>query len=458
MAEQGDAALLRRIEMLEAENTALRAQVNDAPGVTGPDGAAHPAARRRARWWAWTLLATVLIVVGAILAPVAAVSAWAKAVLTDTEGFVSSYAPLAQDPAVQRFVTDQTMLVITQQLDIRQITSDVIDGITDLGTGPRASEALNLLKGPAASGLLSLVESGVSNFVTSDSFADVWASALRVSHTQLLAALQNDPGSAVRLGGDGTVGIQLGPIVVAVKEALIAQGIDIAAGIPTVDRTIVVARSEALPNVQMAYGLTVWAGDWLPWIVIAMLTAGVLVARRRATALICAAVALALSMAVTIAALAVGRILFADAMDPAMLPADVAGRLYEAVATGIRATAVAVLVLAVVVALVGWLAGPFDVPRRLRGLFSAGAARIRGAAEERGLSTGRVGEWLYAQRSAVRVAIAVVFAAVVLFVRPLTPALTIWSLVIAAIALAVLEVVQRPIVLVPEDADVPIRG
>ncbi|MFP3787073.1 hypothetical protein, partial [Burkholderia sp. SIMBA_024] len=82
-----------------------------------------------------------------------------------------------------------------------------------LGTGERATRALELLKGPAAEGVQSLVTTVVTRFVESDAFADVWASALRVTHAQVTGALQNDPSAAVTLGEGGTIGIQLAPII-----------------------------------------------------------------------------------------------------------------------------------------------------------------------------------------------------------------------------------------------------
>lgn len=455
MAGRTEAELLQRIAALESENAVLRRVATAELADSGQSGA--PSAHRKQRGRGWTLLATVLIVVGAILAPLAVVSSWAKAVLTDTDRFVATYAPLADDPAIQAYLTDQTLVVINQQVDIPALTSDVIDGITSLGTGPRATDALNLLKGPAASGIQSLIQTGVSQFVSSDAFAEVWTSALRVSHSQLIAAMQNDPDAAVALGGDGTVGIQLRPIIDAVKAALVAQGIDLAEQIPSVDRTIVVARSDALPTVQLAYGLVLSAGDWLPWIAILFLALGVLVARRRSVAVIGAAVALAVSMALVTATFAVGSLLFVSSVSPTLLPADVASLVFETVARDMRATTVAVLVLAVAVAIVGWLAGPFALPRRLRGLARAGATRIRNAAEARGIRSGRTGEWLYAQRVLVRVVIGVIAASVVLFVRPLTPGLTVWTLVLTAFVLAVLDVVQRPVVIVPDKAETDSR-
>ena len=448
MADLSNVDLLRRIEELEAENDALREQDTvQRPASAGLQASAGRP--RKQRGWAWTLLATVLIVIGAVLAPVALVASWSKVALTDTERFVATYAPLAADPQIQAYITDQALTVINQQIDIPSITADVIDGITDLGTGPRATEALQLLKGPAASGVQSLLENGVTSFVESEAFANVWATALRVSHTQFVKAMGSDPQAALQVGDDGSIGIQLGPIIEAVKSALLDRGISLANQIPEVDRTIVVAQSDALGSLRLAYSLAVTAGAWLPWIAILFLALGVLVARRRAIALIWAAIALALSMALSLAGFAVGNIALVSALSPAVLPSGVAGLLYETVAGDMRTTAIAVMVLAIVVALVGWLAGPFEVPRRLRGLASETAGAIRGAAERRGITTGRVGVWMYTRRMLLRAVIAVVAAAVVLLVRPLTIGLTLWTLVIAVVALAILELVQRPVITVP---------
>src|SRR4051812_13834849 len=271
--------LLRRIEELEAENQALRDQAPPPAMPPADRGTAAPPLRKRT--WGWTLLSTVLITIGAILAPFAVAASWTKVALTNTDQFVATYAPLADDPQIQAYVADQTMTVINQKLDIPQLTSDVIDGITSLGTGPRATQALEALKGPAASGLQTLIRTGVTRFVASDAFANVWASALRLSYSQLIAALQNDPNAALTIGKNGTIGIELGPIVDAVKTALVNQGIGIAAQIPAVNRTIVVAQSDTLPQIQVAYGVAVSLGAWLPWIALLLLALGVVVSRRR---------------------------------------------------------------------------------------------------------------------------------------------------------------------------------
>ena len=435
--------LEQRIALLEAENAALRDRVVEVP---------EPSPRARSR--AWALLSAVLVLIGVLLAPVAIVATWVRADLTDTDRFVSTFAPLARDDDVRDFVTAQTMVVITDAVDIEQLTSELVDGITALGTPPRATDALNALKGPAAAGIRSLIESRIAAFVRSDAFADVWSTALRVTHRQLVATMADDPDAAVRLGGDGTIGVQLGPIIDAAKTALVEQGIGFASQIPTVNRTITVAQSDSLPAVQLGYGLAVAAGIWLPWVALAFLAAGVLVARRRSVALIATAVVLAVVMAVVLIGLAVGRALFVTSVSPGLLPTGVADELVERVAGPMRDTTIAVLVLALVVAIVGWLAGPFDTPRRLRGLATSVSARLRGFGEAHNVTTGRVGEWVYRQRTLLRAAVAVLASLVVVLGRPLTVPLIVWTLVVAVVVLAALELVQRPpAVVVVEEYD-----
>lgn len=459
MARITNSDLLQRIAQLESENAELRETIENGPTQPLPPldgtaaGALTTAPRKHTRSWAWTLLAAVLILIGALLAPVAVVSSWAKVQLTDTDAFVAAYAPLANDPGVQSFITNETMDVIQENVDVPAITSQVVDGITSLGTGPAATRALEALKGPAAQGILSLMRSTVDGFVRSDAFAQVWQEALRTSHAQLVATMQNDPKAAIAVGSDGSVGVQLGPIIDRAKEILVKQGLTFASQIPSVDRTITIAQNSSLPTIQLFYGVAVAAGAWLPWVVLLFLAAGVVVARRRALALVWAAVALAVSMAIIVAGIAIGRLVFVGSVSPSLIPAGVARTVFDTLTTAMKDTGVAVLVLAIVVAIVAWYSGPFGVPRKLRGFFGSGVVWVRDAAERHGITTGRTGEWIYAQRALLRAAVAVIAAAIVLFVRPLTPGLIIWTLVIAALVVAILELVQRPVITVPETAD-----
>jgi hypothetical protein len=57
----------------------------------------------------------------------------------------------------------------------------------------------------------------------------------------------------------------------------------------------------------------------------------------------------------------------------------------------------------------------------------------------------------------LRAAVAVIAAAIVLLVRPLTVGLTLWTLVLAVVVVGILELVQRPVITVPATAEENVR-
>jgi hypothetical protein len=438
--EQADADLSERLARLEAENSALRTELEARPSGV-PDGQG-PTRRPRGPWW--TVLATVLILIGCLLAPLAVISGWAKSTLTDTDTFVATYAPLAHNPEVQSFVVDQAAVAVNQHVDVEQLTSEVIDGIKELGTRPRASAALDALKGPATQGIQTLIHNGITAFVGSDAFAQSWERALRFSHTQLLATLSNDPQALIAAQSDGTIGVQLGPIVEDVKAALLARGVSIASRIPAVDRTIPIAQADQIPSIQAAYRTIIAVGSWLPWVALISLTAGVLVARRRSVALLWAAVGLGLSMLVLVLGFAIGRAVLLTAVPAALVPGNVTTVLYDTATAAMKDTATVGLVLAITIAVVGWFAGPFQAPRKLRGFYTDGLAGMRRNAEQHGVTTGRVGDWLYAQRRVLHVVIGLAALAALILIRPLSFADIMVTLLITVLALIILSIVERP--------------
>ena len=438
MNAESDAELRERLARLESENTALRTPLE------GQRAVAAPASGRRSRGRGWTVLAVCLIVLGCVMAPLAVVGGWAKSTLTDTDAFVATYAPLAHDPEVQAFVINQATAEINAKLNLEQLTTEVLDGIKALGTRPAASAALEALKGPAVQGLQTVIRNGVTEFVSSEAFAESWERALRISHTQLLATLNNDPDALVTAQSDGTIGIQLGPIVEDVKAALVGRGVSIAARIPAVDRTIPIAMSDQIGTVQAGYRAVVAVGSWLPWVALIFLTAGVLVARRRSVALVGAAVGLGLSMLVLVLGFAVGRAVLVTAIPAALVPATVTTLFYDTATTPMRDTAVIGVVLALAIAIVGWFAGPFGLPRKLRSLYADGVGAVRRSAEQHNVTTGRAGDWVYAQRRVLHVVIALGATAAIILLRPLSVSDIVGTLVVAVIAVIIVSLIERP--------------
>ena len=303
-----------------------------------------------------------LIVIGAILAPVAIVSNWAVAELTDTNAFVDTFAPLAQDPDVQQLVATTVSDAINEQVDIPALTGPVFEGLGQ-NLGPVASAGLGVLDDVLAAAVRGVVTTTVERFVASDTFASVFEEALRVSHAQVIAALRND-GTVVTFA-EGAFGIQLGPIVEAAKSALADRGLAFAANIPEVDRTIVIVKSNALAQAQVAYSWSVGIAGWMPWVALLLLVAGTLIAGGTVFSVVFSAGGVAVAMVIMLVGLAVGRAIVIREFVAADLPQGVAERVFDQVLGRMYATAITVLIVALVVAVATWLFQRFELGRRL---------------------------------------------------------------------------------------------
>jgi hypothetical protein len=446
MARMTNSELAVMVEQLQAENERLKAEARLAETVPlEPLGGAEAGVRRRGGARRGRTVASVaLVVIGLILAPVAVAATWTQSQLADTEAFVETFSPLAKDPAVQAFVIDEVMTAVEQQVDFEKTTSDVFDAVDQLGLPPAASAALSALKKPAALGLQSLASTVVTNFVQSPAFADIWEQALRVSHQQLVAAMTNDPSAALSISSSGELSIQLGPIIQAVKKAMVDQGLGFADAIPAVDMNIVVAKSDSFGQLTLAYGLAVSLGIWLPWIALAFLVAGVVAAKRRTVALFWTGLSLGVLMVLLGIGLRIGNLVTVASIAPRYVPIDAAGVIYDAVTSMIASTVVALAVLAFTVMVIAWAVGPYRPAPALRRAFGDAATKLRAVGDARGISTGAFGRVLGKQRVLIQVLIGVAAAALILFVRPLSTGQIIWTAVIAVVLLLLVEVLQRP--------------
>ncbi|WP_438856410.1 hypothetical protein [Agromyces sp. M3QZ16-3] len=444
-ATNTDDDLRARVAQLEAENARLRADAAETRDLSADVAAAASAAparpkRRRGR----TVAAVVLVVVGLLLAPIAVITAWARAELVDTDRFVATFGPLAEDPAVQAFLADEVTTAIEEQVDIPQLTSDLFDGIKALDLPPRAEDALSLLEAPAAQGLSSLLSSTVDRVIQSEAFANVWDATLRASHTQMVAALQGDPNAMLEIGGDGTLSVQLGPIIEAVKDRLSEQGVGFASAIPVVERSVQVAQADSLVLVQTVYALAVAVGTWVPLIALLLLIAGVVVAKRRSVALAWTAGGFALVMLLTLAGFGTGKLFFVGTVSPSIMPKDAAEAIFGGLTELMVSTFTALTVLAIALAIIAWLSGPWSTSRRVRGFSDDAFGAVRKSAAEHGITTGRFGIGLHRWRVAAYAVIAVVASLFLWFSRPLQTSTVVWTVVLALLAVLLVELLRRP--------------
>lgn len=435
MGDQADTDALRaRLAELEAENRQLKktqAKFDEAGGQK---------AKGRLRASA----AVILVLIGALLAPVAVIGTWARAQLVDTDRFVQTFAPLAQKPEVQSFVAKEVTNGIEQSVDIDAMVSDLFDGIAQLDLPPAAAQTLPLLEGTAANGVRSLIGSGVETVVESPQFSSVWETTLRETHRRAVAVIQGDPNSMLQLSDDGTLSLSLGIVITEVKTALTNQGIGFADAIPVIDRSVPILASNSLVLVRTLYQVAITVGFWLPWVALGALVAGVLFARRRTRALSWAGASVAVSLLLLSAGIGIGKLVFLGAVSPSIMPAATAEVLFVQLTELIASTLLALITLFVLIAVGAWLAGASRLAVATRGALESGFAAIRRAADRRGLGSGSAGRFVERWHSAILVLTVAVGVAVLFLIRPITFGAVVATLVCVLLVLCVAEVLRRP--------------
>lgn len=415
---------------LGSATAALRA------GGVADDG--RPPLRRRGR----RALATALILLGALLLPSALVATWAQPTLSDSDAFAAAYGPLIRDVRVQTLLTDQVVEAIDQRIDVDAVVGEVMDALTGAVVTPRPQAALELLRQPAVEGIRSSIRSATETVITSEGLAVAWEETLRVSHSQAVAILSVDPDVIVTGTHEG-LGLRLSPIIEMVKTSLVQRGFALAERIPVIDKTIVIVPAEWLPQAQFAYGAAIALGYWLPLLTLALLVGGILVSAHRSRATVWAAVGVGIAALVVLGSIAAGGAVVAAGMLPAVSP-QVASLFFATASSGLADLSWAVLVLAAVVGVAAWLGGSSRSAVGLRDGYGRVRSSLRLALEKLGFTTGRLGEWLFAQRVAMRVVVGLGGAGFLLLNRPLTLGVILGTAAVVLLVLLMLSLAERP--------------
>ncbi|WP_415950445.1 hypothetical protein [Streptomyces sp. KLOTTS4A1] len=388
--QQGAGDEAQELERLRARVAALEA--GQAAGSESGQESGQEAGSGRPRHRGRSLLATVLIVLGCLLAPLGVVSAWTADVIGDTDRYVDTVQPLASDPDVQDAVAARVTDAAMDHIDL----DDLLASLTD-EERPLADKALGKLGDSLEGAVRSFVNDKAHDVVASDAFETLWTGLNRRAHAAVNKALTGEGGGAVELGDDGAVTVDLAPVVEQVKQRLVDSGLSIAEQIPEVHTEFEVARSEDITKARTGFRLLQLAGNWLPVIALLLVAAGVLLARSRRRAVVTAALCVAVAVGLLGIALTVFRPVYLDAL-PAGVSQPAAGSVYDALTRFLRTTVRMVVALGIVVALAAWLTGKGRRALLVRNLWSSGIGAARGTADRAGLNLGAFGTWVAAHR------------------------------------------------------------
>ena len=427
------------LERLRAEVATLRSRLRQSAADRGDRVAA---ARRTGRQRWRTIVATLLIVLACLLAPLSVVAVWARNQVTNTDRYVATVAPLAEDPAIQNAIADQITAQVFTYIDVRGLTNEVVDALATRGLPPRLADQLQALTVPIASGVEGFTRTQVGKVVQSQAFADAWVQANRVAHDELVKALTGEGGGAITVE-DNRVSVNMAPFIQTVKQQLTAAGFTLAARIPEVNASFTLFQSDSITRARSAFNLLNTLGVWLPVIVLILIVLGVYVARDHRRALVGAGLGVALGMLVLALGLAIFRSIYLNGVPADVLPHDAAAVLYDTIVRFLRAGLRTVLVLGLVVAAGAFLTGQSVTAVRTRESLARAIGWLQGGAEQAGLRTGPVGGWVHRHKRALRIgAVVAASLALVFWSRP-TGKVVIGLALALLVALAIIEFLGR---------------
>ena len=422
-------------ESIEAELARLRAEVARLNAEKSRVPEATRVTHGAERWR--TVIASILIAFTALLAPLSLVATWAHEQITDTDRYVATVGPLANDPAVQAAISARVSEEIQSHLDIATVTKDSLSALARQDFVPDSARAfLPGLSVPLTNAIEGFVSSRVDALIHSSQFEQAWILANRQAHQQLDNALTGNTGGTVQIANDGTVTISLASLIKSVKQDLIDRGFTIASQIPEVDVSFTIFEFKNFSALRMYVSWLNIAAGVLPILAVVSFAAAVVVSRRRRTTILAGGLAVAASMIIFGIALTVLRALYLNAVPSDVLPSPAAAAIYDQMIQFMRTALRALGLIALAVAIAAFLFAPTGAGAGIRLGFGAGMRRLRSGT---GINTGAVGRFLGRYRTFTRVVVVVVGAAWYLALSDPTGSAALLIIGIVVVVLIVLE-------------------
>ncbi|HEU4355142.1 MAG TPA: hypothetical protein VFT27_06090 [Actinomycetota bacterium] len=131
------------------------------------------------------IFAVVLIVLTVIVFAAGVAGAWARRTVLDTDRYVATVGPLAEDPAIQEYLARTITNQVFQALDVQGRLEAVL---------AERADRLVFLAGPITDSVEGFVQDQVNKVVASEQFARLWTEVNRLAQEQAVRLLEGDTG------------------------------------------------------------------------------------------------------------------------------------------------------------------------------------------------------------------------------------------------------------------------
>jgi hypothetical protein len=333
------------------------------------------------------------------------VSIWMRNQIEDTDRYMRTVGPLADDPAIQEAI-------------VVRVTDRFSAFLDDATTRDTLVDRQRYLAGPLTSLLENFVEDTVRSFVTSDQFPQYWIQANEIVHPRVSAILTGSSTEHLTTA-DGKVTLDLTPLVEAIKGRLSDRGVDIFDKVPgdRLDPQVVIVDSPELAKVQDLVNLLDSLALVLP--ILSLLAVGgyIWFSPNHRRAVIWSGLGLAIAMGALLMLLGLARSLYLDGLD-SDVSRNATTAFFDTIGRYFRYAARALAVLGLLVAAIAIATRPGSWLRQERSAITTQISDIWGKVKSKFLRPAVESGWTGRHRAALLTAlIAVCILAIVLWDR-----------------------------------------
>jgi hypothetical protein len=297
-----------------------------------------------------------LVVAGSLLAFLSVFAIWSERQALNTDDWVTTSGHLIQNETIREAVGNYLVDQLYENVDVEKELSEILPGQT------------KQLAGPVSGGLRQVAGDGANQVLQSSTAQELWKSANRTTHEQLLEVLEEKGGTVST--EEGKVSLNLGSLVTNLASQ-VGIGANLAEKLPPDAGQITILRSDQLKTAQnivvavkglalllslltfLAFGLAIYLSRDGRWVTV--LSCGI--------GLVAAGFAVIVAREVA-GGIVVGQLVSEDSVKPA---AEAAWSISTSLMTSIATTVIVVGGLFIVA---GWLASPTGSARSTRRVFA----------------------------------------------------------------------------------------
>lgn len=225
----------------------------------------------------------LLVALTAIALPAAIASTWVAAQVGDTEAYVDTVGPLAEEETLRDAAHTE-------------LERAILNGLGDRATGRPQ--------------LMDRVDQALTRVLDGPEFPGAWREGNRLLHREATRILEAEETPGADGAADPWVRADFTPLVDDIATALREEGVRVPARLTERELTVPVVRESEIAEARSVYRLLETLGLWLPVVWVVLLAVTLITARRKVATL----GHLAVASLITVGLLAVGLALARDAL------------------------------------------------------------------------------------------------------------------------------------------------